>query len=262
MADSQTVKSNRDRYTERLRSRYPDKEYADDEALFGQINDDYDNYDKEIGTYKEHEKAFSDMFSNSPESAAFLTDWRNGEDPLVGMIRRFGDDFKAALEDPKKVDALAEANRQYAERVAKEKEYEDEYQSNIQETLSTIEQLQKSEGMSDDDVDRGMEFLLDIVRNGILGKFTPESLRMALKAVNHDGDVEQADREGEARGRNARISEKVRRASKGDGAPVLTGGSGRQAGSGNAMPELGAIDRNYGTRDIYERGGEKRTSYK
>ena len=42
------VKSNRERYTERLKAKYPDREFADDEALFGQINDDYDGYDKEL----------------------------------------------------------------------------------------------------------------------------------------------------------------------------------------------------------------------
>ena len=37
------------------------------------------------------------------------------------MIRKFGDDFKAALEDPEKQEALAAANKEYAERIAKEK---------------------------------------------------------------------------------------------------------------------------------------------
>lgn len=259
MAETQTVKSNRDRYTERLKAKYPDREYPDDEALFSQINDDYDHYDNELNTYKEHEKSFADMFSRSPESAAFLTDWRNGEDPLVGLIRRFGDDFKAALEDPKKVEALAEAQKQYAERIAKEQEYEEQYQKNSRETLAAIEKVQQEDGLSDDDMDKAMEFLLEIVRGGTLGKFTPESIRMAVKALNHDADVETADREGEVRGRNAKAVEKVRRAAKGDGTPQLGGGGGSEGG-GDSMPQLGAIDRGYRSRSIFERGGEKRTS--
>ena len=42
------VKSNRERYTDRLKAKYPDKEFADDEALFAQINDEYDGLDKEL----------------------------------------------------------------------------------------------------------------------------------------------------------------------------------------------------------------------
>ena len=47
------VKSNRERYTDRLKAKYPDKEFADDEALFAQINDEYDGLDKELSGYKE-----------------------------------------------------------------------------------------------------------------------------------------------------------------------------------------------------------------
>lgn len=99
MAKNAEVKSNRERYMERLKSKYPDKEFADDEAMFGQINDDYDDYDKKLTDYREQEKALTDLFSSNPRSAAFLTDWRKGEDPIVGLIRKFGDDFKAAVEE-------------------------------------------------------------------------------------------------------------------------------------------------------------------
>lgn len=91
------VKSNRERYTDRLKAKYPDKEFADDEALFAQINDEYDGLDKELSGYKEREKALSDLFASNPRSAAFLTDWRKGEDPIIGMIRKFGDDLKLHL---------------------------------------------------------------------------------------------------------------------------------------------------------------------
>ena len=177
MPNNTEVKSNRERYTERLKAKYPDREFADDEALFGQINDDYDGYDKELSGYKEREKALSDLFASNPRSAAFLTDWRKGEDPIVGMVRKFGDDFKAALEDPEKQEALAAANKEYAERIAKENEFEEQYQQNIAETLATLETVQQEDGISDDEIDQAMEFLIGIMRDGLLGKFTRESVQ-------------------------------------------------------------------------------------
>lgn len=261
MPTTTEVKSNRDRYTERLKAKYPDREFADDEALFGQINDDYDGYENEVNGYKEREKALSDLFASNPRSAAFLTDWRNGEDPIVGLIRKFGDDFKAALEDPEKVEALAEANKEYAERIAKEKEYEEQYQKNINETYSTIEQVQQEDNLSDEDVDNVMEFLINIMRDGMLGKFSAESIRMGLKALNHDLDVEEAGHEGEVKGRNAKIEEKLRKGGKNDGTANLAGKNG---GGGNTrqMPDLGAIGQRYAETDIWKRGGEKRRSVK
>lgn len=252
MPKNTEVKSNRDRYMERLKTKYPDKEFADDEALFGQTNDDYDSYDNELSGYREREKALSDLFASNPRSAAFLTDWRKGEDPIIGMVRKFGDDFKAALEDPEKQEALAAANKEFAERIAQEKEYEGEYQKNLNETLTTLETMQQDEGLSDEDIDSAMDFLVGIVRDGIMGKFTRESVAMALKAIRHDSDVEQADREGEVRGRNTKIEEKLRKGSK----------NGGGKGGSREMPDLGVIDQNYGTQNIWERGGEKRRTNK
>lgn len=257
MADTKTFKSNRDRYMERLKTKYPDREYADDEALFGQINDDYDYYDEELETSRKNDKALSDFMASNPRSAAFLTDWRNGEDPIVSLIRKFGDDFKAALEDPDKQEALAAANKEYAERIAKEKEYEDQYQKNISETYATITRVQQETGLTDDDIDKAMEFLIGIMKDGLLGKFTAESIEMAVKALRHDSDVEQADREGEVRGRNAKIEEKLRKVGRNDGTANLGSKNAGNAAS-REMPDLGAIGRNYGTQDIWERGGERR----
>ena len=254
--------NNRDRYTERLKTKYPDKEFADDEALFGQINDDYDSYDNELSGYREREKALTDLFASNPRSAAFLTDWRKGEDPIIGMVRKFGDDFKAALEDPEKQKALAAANKEYAERIAQEKQFESEYQKNIGDTLSTLETMQTEEGLSDEDIDSAMDFLLDIMRDGIMGKFSRESIVMALKAIRHDSDVEQADREGEVRGRNSKIEEKLRRGNRNDGTASLGSKHGGGRGSTREMPDLGVIDQNYGTQSIWERGGEKRSRIK
>lgn len=256
MPNNKEVKTNRDRYAERLRSKYPDREFADDEAIFGQANDDYDNYDRELSEYQERESSLSNLFTSDPRSAAFLMDWRNGEDPVVGMIRKFGDDFKAALEDPEKQEALAAASKEYAERVSKEKDFEMQYQKNIKETLASIEELQQEEGISDDEIDDIMEFLTGIMKDGILGKYSKESIMMARNAINHDTDVELADREGEVRGRNAKIEEKLRRKGRSDGTANLAGKNGVPS----SRPDLGALN-NYGTgsKNIWERGNEKRT---
>jgi len=69
MAEVKQVKSRRDQLGERLKKKYPDREYADDEALFGQINDDYDEYDNQLNGYKERESKLTDMFTRDPRSA-------------------------------------------------------------------------------------------------------------------------------------------------------------------------------------------------
>ena len=255
---NQNVKSKRDTTLDRLKGRYPDKSFDDDEAVFSQINDDYDEYDRKLGEADEREKQLGDMFASDPRSAHFLASWRNGEDPAVGLIRLFGMDIKDAIDDPEMQDKIAEANKEFVERVAKEKELEEQYKANLQESLNMLDEFQTDNGLSDDEVDNVMEFLAGIVHDGILGKFSRETMDMGLKAINHDTDVSEASEEGEVRGKNAKITEKLRKRGEGDGTPTLDGKNGAAPGQ-KPTPSLGALD-NYdeGYDTIWERGGEKR----
>lgn len=262
MPKNSEVKTNRDRYSERLKSKYPDKEFVDDEALFGQINDDYDSYDKEISEYREREKAFSDLFTSDPRSASFLTRWRKGEHPLVAMVRVFGPEAKEAFDDPEIQEQLVAASKEWTERVTEEDKYEEEYHKNIEETNAMLDEMEANNELTPEDTSEAISFLAGIVRDGIVGKFSRESILMALKAIRHDNDVEQADREGEVRGRNTKIEEKLRKGNRNDGTANLAGKNGGGKGAAREMPDMGALNRYDGMQNIWERGGEKRKSIK
>ena len=49
MAESEDVKGKRELFLAKLKEKYPDKEYEDEEQLFGQIYDDYDEYAEASG---------------------------------------------------------------------------------------------------------------------------------------------------------------------------------------------------------------------
>ncbi len=250
----------------RLKSKYPDKSFEDDEAVFGQISDDYDDLDGQLAErdarlkeYEGREKELADMFTGDPRKAQLMMDFRDGKDPLISMIKRFGPELETILHDEARQDEIAQANKEYTERVMEEKNYEEQYNKNLESSIANIESL-KEKGMSDEDIDAAFALLVGIVRDGIVGKFSPESFEMAVKAINHDTDVENAGSDGEVRGRNAKIDEKLRK-SKGDG----TGPIGGQNGGATQKPprqNLGALDRfDDGTMNIFERGGEKRIKY-
>lgn len=258
-ADNQEVKTKRELMMERLKGRNPDMDFTDDEAVFGRISDDYDQYDNDIRGYQEREKAFADMFQKDPRSASFLQNWRNGGDPAVELVRSFGTEIKDAIDDPEKQEEMAAANKEFVERVAENKELEKQYLANLAETLATIDAIQQEQNLKDEEVDEIMEFLLTIYRDGILGKFTRETIEMAQKALKHDEDVAAAAHEAEVRGKNATVEEKLRKPNKqGDGMPTLDGKNG--GGGAVAKPRnLGALE-NFGenNKTIWERGNEKR----
>ena len=223
MADNKQVKSRRDSHIERMRKKYPDKKFEDDEELFGAISDDYDQYEQENGEYKGREEALTNMFAADPRSAQFLTDMHNGQDPVLGLVRNFGIEIKDVLDDPEMQEKIAEANKDYGERIAKNKELEEEYKKNEAQTLETLSQFQSERGLSDEQIDEIMKKAISIVSDGVVGKFAPETLDMIMKAMNYDTDVANAAEEGEIAGRNARISEQLRTSQKGDGTAPLSG---------------------------------------
>lgn len=251
--------SRRDGVLGRLKKKYPEKSFDDDESIYGQIDDDYASYDKELGELKDREHKIGDMFRADPRSAVIWNEWSKGGNPTTELVRLFGRDIVSALDDPERQEELAEANKEYLDRVAKNKELEDQYQENLQKSLENLSQMQEEEGLSDDDIDSAMELLSQIVSDGIVGKFTRESVELALKARDYDGDVAAANHAGEVRGRNARINEKLRRGRRGDGTTALDGANSRESGLLRPDPDLGALGTLGTSGDIWSRGGEKRT---
>ncbi len=260
MAENKKVtdnRSNRERTTERMRTKYPDKDFTDEEALWGQINEDYDDYDKRLGESQSREEAFSNMFTSNPLSARLMMEWKDGKDPVASLIRIYGkDEIMAAIDDPERLDAIEEANKEFAARVAKSDEYEAQYEKNLPESISQIENWMTESGTSEEAVDGAITTLSKICGDFITGKISPETIEMILKAQNYDYDVEQAQMEGEVAGRNAKIEEKLRKSKRGDGTVNMTGGN---AGGSRQHRDLGALDRFGDERQsIFERGGEKR----
>lgn len=258
MPNNEVVKSKRDLAMERIKAKYPDKSFDDDEAFFGQINDDYDDYDKQISESRGREEAFSNMFTSNPKSARLMMEWKNGNDPVAALIRIYGkEDILAAIEDPARLEAIEQANKEFAEKVAKNDEYDAQYEKNLPASIQAIEAWASEKGVSDEDIDDAVTALSKLCGDFILGKITTDSIEMMLKARNYDADVEQAQVEGEVAGRNAKIEEKLRKGKKGDGTVVLDGKNGKT----NNQPkrDLGALERyDSDSKSIFERGGEKR----
>lgn len=226
MADNNGVKSRRDQQLERMRKKYPDKKFEDDEEIYGQIYDDYDQYEQDLNGYKDREKAMSDMFAADPRSAQFLADMHNGQDPYVGLVKNFGVNIEDVLHDPKMQEQIAEANKEYVERVAKSRKLDEEYEKNMDASLETLRQFQEERGMSDDQIDEVFGALITVIRDGVMGKFSKETLAMFVNAINHDSDVASASEEGRVAGRNDKIVEGLRKRAKGDGTAPLSGKNG------------------------------------
>lgn len=223
-AGNEQVKNRRQLLAERLQGRYPDKDFSDDEVFMGQISDDYDDYDARLKGYQENEKKITDMFNADPRSANFLSSWANGGDPWVEMIRQFGKDaILDAINDPARLDAIAEADKDYIERLAQSRELQEQYDKNLAESLALADAIQAERGLTDEQTNEMLLLLKGIMADGVVGKISRESMEMALKALNFDKAVADAAHEGEVLGRNTKVEATLRKPNQGDGVPAMDG---------------------------------------
>ena len=258
--DNQEIKAKKDLVLDLLKSKYPEAEYADDDALFEQIGKDYEEYEEQKKGYEEEHDALADLFAKDPKSASFFVEWQNGKDPIVNLLELYGNEILDIMDDPERQAELAEANKKFLERVAKEKQLEEEYNKNIEVSKQTLSDIQAEQGLTDEQIDKAMEFIVGVFTDAIIGKFDRETIKMALKATNYDADVEAATQEGDVRGRNAKIKEQLRTRNTNDGVAQLNGKN--NGVPSNLRNELGALS-NYGdgVKDIWERGGMVRKKY-
>lgn len=235
---------------ERLRGKYPEKNFEVEEDFFGQINDDFDELDREVSSMREREKSFADMFTNDPRSATFLMSWKNGGDPLIELVRQYGTDgLKDMIDDPAKLDEVAEANKEYLARVAKSTELEEEYKKNLAKSMEDIASVEGD----DAEIDEAVTWLMKVGREATMGIVNPADVALAVKALTYDKGVEEAAHIGEVKGRNANIEEKLKMKAKGDGTARL---DGKNRPEERRMPNFGALS-NIG-ESIWDRGDEKR----
>lgn len=244
VSENKTVApSSRDKILSRYKEKYPEKEYSSDDLLFNQMAEDYDEYDAKMEKYKSNEDKLAKMFASDPRSATFLGAWMDGKDPVVEFARTFGSEMVQSMNDPERLDALAEANKEYIDKLSKSKELEDEYQKNVDETLEALANDQKEKGYSDEDLKKALDYIASQASGYIYGKITPQMVEQAMIAINRDRDVAQAEHEGEVRGRNAKIMDKIKKEDKSDNLPSDLNAGKDVSGGGMRMPDLGVLDR-------------------
>lgn len=255
-AAQQSTKTKRDLALERLKTRHPDTDYADDEAIYGAINADYDEDQKALQGYKDNEKAMSDMMSADPRSAVFLQSMKNGKNPFVELVRNFGDDMVDFLSDPDSAEEVADAQEEYLKRVSEGNKLKEEYDKNMKESLNVLSRMDDEfgESVTDELVGKLMIVANDVIR----GKFTKEALDMFRMAKNHDLDVAEAAHEGEVRGKNSKHMKGLELRKKGDGTADLDSATAETPKNDN-QPDLGALGRAARRGNIWDRGNEKRT---
>lgn len=221
---NQEIKSKKASFLEMMRNTYPDVNYDDEEDIFGAIEKDINDKDEKIKKNEEEGKKIVDLFTQDPRSAEFFNSWVKGKNPIESLIELFGDEFRDALDDPEQREKFSKSYQSFLEKVAKSKEMDKKADENLLATFELFDKMQKENGWSDEEVQEIFTKINDIYQDGLFCIIKPETITMVAKALNYDSDIEEASRVGEIKGKNAKITEKLKKEDAPSGTPPTLGG--------------------------------------
>lgn len=200
---NEEVMSKRQLLTDRMKGKYPDKEFADDEELYGSLYDDFTDYDERIKRNEEVDGQLTGLFNDNPQFATAFLGALSGNNPVLELVKAYGDDFRTYLEDPENAEQLAEATKSYSDRMSQEKELEAQYQKNLEKSLAIADELQAQYG--EEQIDEAFTAIIEDASRAIMGDITKEMLEMRLKGMNHDADVQEAAQDASVQAKNEKI---------------------------------------------------------
>lgn len=246
-------KTNKEIALERYRSRYPDADPNDEEAMYGHMNEDYDKYESDLKAANATSDKLNELLDSDPRSAAFLTAWHDGKNPVLAFIDEYGEDVMSDIQNPENRAKIEASTKAFMAKAAKAKELDAQYDKNIQASRDLYQQMVAEGTYTQEQIDKGLDLLEQVFNDFLVGKVTREGIEAMIKSTSYDDAVNEAGAEGEIRGRNAQIQTKRKASLKGDGLPQGGGGGNKPKAQQGDDPNLGALNR-YGSnrRSIWD----------
>lgn len=209
---------NKQKFRDNFANTYPDIDMNDEEAYFGALNDENEKNSQnsqKLKDYEENEKRLGDAFDTDPRTAGlFLELTREGGKPLDYLIDHYGQEFVDAINDPDNAEfreKLAKKQQEELQRIADNEKNEDERADNLEASLDALTEAGQELGLSDDQLADVFKQFMQFTEDLINDKVSKEWWTIIAKGLSHDADVEQASVEGEVKGKNAKIKEKLDR---------------------------------------------------
>ena len=238
--ETTTAQSARERYRSRYSAAHPDLNLDDEEAFYGQANQNLD----ELENYRESNRQLGEAFDKTPLLAGLVMAAKNGTNPFAYLAENIGPDadIRELATNPEFATTMGEALLKFQEKEETAKKEREELGQNAVKSFETLKELQAERGLSDEqcvkmakdffgELDEdgnpvGKEGFMQLASKGIVTKGMWEAL---FNARNYDGDVAAAADKARATALNEKMQNPKR--TFGSGVPNLGGNGGGQ------MPE-------------------------
>lgn len=235
--EGQQQPSAKERYRSRYSAAHPDLNLDDEEAFYGQANQNLD----ELENFRESNRLLGEAFERTPLLAGLLTAAKAGENPFAYLVENIGPDMdiRELANNSDFAETMGKALTTFQENQEKSKAKTKEIGENAVKSLQTLKELQQEMNLSDEacikmandffgEFDEngnpvGKDSFLQNASNGIVTKGMWESL---IKGRNYDGDIADATEKARTTALNERI-QNGKRNFRGTGLPPAGVSSGR-----------------------------------
>lgn len=214
----------RESFMARVKEKYPDHDYEDEDARYGAYNQYLDEVTQERDKYKESDQKFADAYSKDPRFAAIAQEAvKEDGDVTSKMIEVYGKDVMDAWNDPDQIEALTEAQNKYLANVAETEEIRKQQEANKAETDKVIAEYLQENNMSPEEGEKFLEGFYTMIEDALLGIIKREYLESYAKAQNYESDLRDAAVAGEVKAKNERAERQIKK-EIGDGVPDVSQG--------------------------------------
>ena len=98
--ENQEVVSAKKKWDDNFAKRHADIDRSDEEAYYGAINADYDDFDSRVKSYEEDNEKIALMLKKNPAFAQMLVEAHNGGNPWKVLAKIGGEPLIELMKDP------------------------------------------------------------------------------------------------------------------------------------------------------------------
>lgn len=233
--ENQEVTDYRSRLENEMRTRYPDR-YGDgtngtdspislEQSLLESYEADQ-SVITDLTRLKEKTSALTELLNNNSRSAIFLNALAESGDPAAAIYKAYGRDAYESFQSGNASELIASIEAEDEKRRVENEEFEKAKADNLSASFEGLDQFMKDKGLTEDEAIEFFTLAHGFACDAVEGKYSTEFFDMIYKAKRYEADVENARKEGEVTGRNAKFDEMKRKRQMASAMPPQMSGQG------------------------------------
>ena len=202
-------KSNREMFFENIKNKYADKEFANDDEVYGTAMEGYDKDHESLKKIYSENEQLVNRLQEDPRVGAFISDILSGKTLPQALAGKYTIEELTMQEGDDGYDEYMQSIE--SEKTSKQKieALKKEYEANLVESEKEINAFAEEQGMTPEEVTKFIEDASKVVFEPLAkGKFTKSNLTTLKKMIDYDKDIEIAKSSSYVKGKNEKIIEK------------------------------------------------------